>query len=505
MLQKPLPGLVISNGPFDLFDKGLDVANPRRITLLYDPPPGFEFDHFEGDFGDQDQNPFILQIDPKLKPGEYRFNPVPRRLQKGTAELVIVNPDGPGGPVQRRITAPVGDVVNAQASAPLDYVFIGWGWDTTAVTNPLPVTLWKSKKIKAYFRKKPCVPAQMIPWKDNLTLENSRQGKVSLEYGMQPGAGDGLEAGQVDLPPIPVVGTFDIRWINIPGSQGSTTDIRAVKSTHIYQGRVQTGSGTAPVKMSWNTPILSTDYSITLKIAGVPGSIDMHSAYDYTFTSEGTYIFTIEVKSKTCPPPVNEPEVDITTMRIDPSNFPCIRFELLVKNRTTGEILPYYNPYNIKVYEKDAQGENVPPRITSIEQNGRTLVYQLCSNRKDADPVREIVIVNDNDDPNRKKDTTVVEVKIPVPDDQGKLTRIMRQNSGDWEMVSMPVNMDASLVSSLYPDPTTKLYEFNTSTGQYESAGQMEFGDGYWLKTPDEYTTFYGNEMLSHTWTGLSG
>ena len=45
--------------------------------------------------------------------------------------------------------------------------------------------------------------------------------QLRLTYGMQGGAGDGLEPGQVDLPPIPPPGTFDVRWLNIPASQGS--------------------------------------------------------------------------------------------------------------------------------------------------------------------------------------------------------------------------------------------------------------------------------------------
>lgn len=504
-LVRPLPGLLIMQPPIALLHAGIPNSPGAVFDVLFHPDPGATFGEFEGGFGKSTQNPLQVAIGPTTKPGEYELGVRVNRPQTAEVELVIIHPNGPYGPFETRIKRPVGTLENALATAPTGYEFVGWSGDTVATTNPLPVVMWRHKKLIAIYRITPCQPEPMTAWQHQLIATNARQGTVMLTYGMAAGAGDGLETGQPDLPPAPPPGTFDVRWINIPGSEGSTVDLRAIKQSHIYQMRLQTGSGTTPVILSWSPPAASPSATYTMKVTGDPDPIDLRVKPNYTFAAEGTYLVTIEVKEASCPPPTKPPEITVTPVRVIPDDFPCIRVELLVRNRA-GNILPFYDPYLLSITESGlVPGTRVPMRLMHIEQGDSLLVLKLCSSREDNDPRREIQIIPDRPNQDETPDTTVIPVDVPVPPGQGKLARFVRQNSGDWEMVSLPLDVASSLVPSLYADPMTMLYDFNTTVGAYQAATTMTFGTGYWLKTEDPSTTFIGFERLSYTWTGLNG
>ncbi|MCZ7556365.1 MAG: T9SS type A sorting domain-containing protein [Bacteroidia bacterium] len=503
----PYPGeIVLTPHPkFNLFRSGVDRNPPTQFAMRYVAPPGFNFLGFGGSFGNLPGNPTPMNIGPNTQPGEYHVYPIIEPIDERTAELVVIHPEGPGEPLDHRQSAPIGGTLVAEAKAPDGFLFVAWGGDTTATTNPLNVVMWKSKKLIAHYREKPCVPEPMTAWRHTLAFVNSRSTQVTLDYAMQNGAGDGLEAGQVDLPPVPPPTAFDIRFINIVGSQGSVTDHRAVKPSHTFQGRVQTGP-TQPVEMTWPAPPVSPNASFTLRIQGMPGSIDMRTQSSYTFADEGTYIFTIEVKESSCPQPTKENEVIITTKGVDTRDWPCIRLALELRSRSTGELLPYYNPYKLRFGEKMGDGSVKPMQGTTFTQLDSLLIVNIC-----ADPVkpgrdRDIEIVNDNDeDPDEDKDTVRVRIPVPIPPGTGDPVRFAWKIPGDWQMVSLPLNSTAANVGTMFNDPTLRMYHFNTTTGVYDVALNMEFGKGYWVKSNGLDGIVYGLEQLTLELDDLNG
>ena len=509
-VPRPYPGLVIME-PFPPPElviptrPGFDPKKGANFNLLYIPPPDQKFVRFVGQTFSGAQNPLPIGITPNTPPGEHVVIPETNELPNGEVGLVVVNPDCWNPPLYVHTTHAVGDRTTVEAKPAEFYEFIRWVGDTSTATNPLEVVMWKHKRLIAVYRPKPCEPEPMPQWSHIISVTNARQGSVRLEYGMQGGAGDGLEAGQTDLPPIPPPGTFDVRWINIAGSQGSPTDIRDIKKQHTYQGSVQTGAGTTPVRLQWSTPPLSSSFTMRLRIPALSVDLDMHTTSSYELVDEGKYIFYVDVKEPECPPPTEEPDIDITTERVDPDEFPCVNLELLIKHKQTGAALPYYNPYRLKIYEKDKQGAFVPTRISRITQRDSTLVLRICPDDENDDPDREIIVIPDEDDPDKIPDTTTIDIPDYIPDPNEDMFRFTRRNSGDWEMVSLPVKMVSSLMSSLYPDAGARLYRFNTASGAYEGVTEMDFGVGYWLKTATPSTLFVGNEVTNNTLNNLSG
>ncbi|HLX13391.1 MAG TPA: hypothetical protein VKS81_11315 [Bacteroidota bacterium] len=52
-----------------------------------------------------------------------------------------------------------------------------------------------------------------------------------------------------------------------------------------------------------------------------------------------------------------------------------------------------------------------------------------------------------------------------------------------WNMISLPVNVNDRSVSALFPSATTKAYAF-TSGSTYASQDTLQYGIGYWIKSP---------------------
>lgn len=491
---------------FDVFRKGIPHTSDSFFDVFFTPEAGLEFSFFDGDFGKFTKNPMSLQIGQNTPSGNYELFTFNQRIPEDQVELVLIYPDGPDGVFEKRITKPIGTVESAIATVPSDYNFIGWGGDSVATTNPLPVTLWHNKKLIAYWKKKPCNPEPMNEWIHKLNFVNNVQNNVVLEFGMQPGAGDGLEAGQPDLPPIPPSTVFDIRWVNILGSQGSTIDHRAIQQSFTFIGMVQTGTGTVPVNMNWSPPTtLPATASMIMKIAGDPTPINMRTTTSHTFSAEGTYQIMIEVKVG-CPEPTKESDITITTTRVDTKNFPCVDVELLIRDRQTGDPLPFYNPYLLKVYEKDPNGQEGPAHISRIMQRDSTIVFRICSERNDTDPNRILVVRDENNhNPDTKKDTVKIDVPIPVPTGCNTLARILQQRTDNWELVSLPLDLLNTEVNTIFADPGTTLYSFEPTTGTYDAQSSMTFGKGFWLRTSDKSTLFYGCEKNSFIFSGLNG
>ncbi|MFZ1731174.1 MAG: FlgD immunoglobulin-like domain containing protein [Bacteroidota bacterium] len=507
LVVKPFPGEIIMkpHPKFALFNQGLSRATPTMFDMYYQTPPGFSFLGFGGGFGDLPNNPSPINIGPNTPAGEYEVYPIIQPISPATAELVIIYPEGPTGPFELRSSGPVGTVMSAEAKPPTGFVFVGWGGDTTGTTNPMPVTLWRSKKLIAHYRPLPCQPEPMTAWRHDLLLRNARQNDVKLDYGMATGAGDGIEAGQTDLPPIPPPTALDIRWINITGSQGSPTDLRAIKSSHTFQGRVQTG-GTAPVNMTWNPPAASPNATYTLKVQGTTGSFNMRTVSSFKFVDEGTYIFTIEVKEAACPEPTKENEIVVTPLDVNNRDWPCVELKLRLTERSTGEILPYYNPYFLRFQEKMGDGSVMPMQLRGFTQMDSLLIVRLCGDPGNNNPGRQIEIVNENNDDNdQKPDTIKVLIPPPIPTGNGDPERFIFTSSGDWEMVSTPLLLEDPKTDVLFNDPGMKLYGFDTEIGSYVPAPLMEFGRGYWLKAKSLKAILIGLSQPSYEWLTLNG
>lgn len=508
-VTRPFPGILISKIPGDAFDKGLDRRTPLLQDIHFIPPPGFIFDGWDLPkpeiLEDPSKNPTKIVIGPNTPTGEYEIGAKLRPIPQDRAELSIIYPQGPEGPLEDRTTHPIGTVVNVQANSSIKYQFIGWSHDTVSTTNPLPVTMWRNKRLIALWREKPCQPEQMVPWQHRISFTNARQGNVLLDYGMNATAGDGLEAGQIDLPPFPPAGTFDIRWINIAGSQGSTTDLRALAQSFTYLGRVQTGAGTAPVSMTWGLPPAPPNATFMLYVQGEATPFDMRSTTSYTFAAEGTYQIRIEVKIPSCPPRTKDPEVVVVPQRNDPKGFPCAELGFQFRDRKTNVLYPLYNPFQFLFYEKGTGDEVKPVRFSEISQLPDLTLFRLCMDPAPTDPEREIIIVNDEQDEESKDETIRVKIPIPTPPGTGNPTRFVQQHSREWELVSLPLDVKTPDTDVLFSDPMTRLYGFNTATPGYEAAAAMTFGDGYWLKTMDPSTTYYGFEKLLFEWNTLSG
>ena len=509
-ILQPISGLLISKAPGDLFDKGVDKNTPGLFDVLFHPPAGFIFDGWDLPkpeiLEDPKANPTKFKYGPNTPPGEYELGAKLRPVAQGQNELVVIFPQGPDGPFEARTLHSTGAVVNVTAPANPNYLFLGWSHDTAATTNPLPVTMWRSKKLIATWREKPCQPEPMVKWVHRATLTNAKNGSVTIDYGMDPSAGDGLEAGQVDLPPIPPPGPFDIRFINIPGSQGSITDLRAIQQSFSYSLRVQTGTtGTAPVQMTWGAPPVSPNATFFLYVQGEPAPFNMRTTSSYTFAAEGTYNCRIEVKMPECPPKSKEPEVVIVPTRNDPTRFPCVELAMQFRDRKTDMLYPLYNPYQFHLFEKNDAGEWGPIRITEIVQLPTMTLFRICTEEGNPKPNREIVIVNDDQDPDTKKDTITVNIPVPNPTGTGTPVRMVQQHSGDWELVSIPLDVKYPESNVIFSDPMTRLFGFDPTTGSYVPAPIMEFGDGYWLKTEDKATVYYGMEKLIWNWDTLNG
>ncbi|MDT8325025.1 MAG: hypothetical protein RRA94_13005, partial [Bacteroidota bacterium] len=503
--NQPQPGqFVLTPHPkYELFRKGVPRDIPIMFNMYYQVPAGYSFQGFGGDLGTIRDNPATMQINENTDPREYRIHPIIAPIGDGGVELVVLHPEGPDGARENRQSTSPGSVLTATAQVPEGYDFAGWGGDTTAMTNPLPVTMWKSKRLIAYYRKKPCTPTPMTAWLHELSFRNAEQSRVTLEYGMQAGAGDGLEAGQTDLPPVPPPTAFDIRWLNIPGSQGSHTDHRAITASHVFQGQVQTGDK-APVTMEWTSPPVIPGARYTLNIQGGQGSIDMRTQNVYTFSSAGRYIFTIEVEEKGCPEPSKDNDLIVIVDDIDRTDWPCVDLKLKMRDRATGEPRPYADPFKIKVMER-MEGTARPMRIDAVQQLDSLLIYRICTDPDDPIRDREIIVVNDNEDEEQREDTTVVNLDPPLPDGDGDPQRFVLRATGDWQMVSIPLDLQNASTSGLFTARDFAMYQFNTDAGTYDPVASMEMGRGYWLKGDPMEEVLVGRTRDALRWDDLSG
>jgi hypothetical protein len=98
------------------------------------------------------------------------------------------------------------------------------------------------------------VPAEFT---GGIRLHDAGTGSDTLFFGNIPGATDGLDPslGETELPLVPPVGSFDVRWI-IPGTNGVKLDFRDTITgpgeLHRFTARLQPGPGGFPFSLSWD-------------------------------------------------------------------------------------------------------------------------------------------------------------------------------------------------------------------------------------------------------------
>jgi len=118
----------------------------------------------------------------------------------------------------------------------------------------------------------------------------------SLEFGTAPGATDGIDPslGEKELPPLPPLGAFDVRW-QIVGTQGSKRDVRETlggeRTKVVYVAMVQVADGGYPFRVRWN-PAQLPDGLLILRGSGF--AVDMHAVDSLVVTDSKVTTFIVE-------------------------------------------------------------------------------------------------------------------------------------------------------------------------------------------------------------------
>jgi len=90
----------------------------------------------------------------------------------------------------------------------------------------------------------------------NIIVRDNGGQSDSLEFGTGPGATDGIDPsfGEYELPPVPPIGVFDVRW-RVTSTEGAKRDIRdtlgSSRTEVIYRSMMQPGSGGHPFLLRW--------------------------------------------------------------------------------------------------------------------------------------------------------------------------------------------------------------------------------------------------------------
>jgi photosystem II stability/assembly factor-like uncharacterized protein len=122
---------------------------------------------------------------------------------------------------------------------------------------------------------------QLFHFLSKLILQDNGGEKDSLEFGTGQGATDGVDKvfGEYELPPLPPLGVFDVRW-QITGTEGSRRDVRDTlggsRQQVTYTGKLQAGEGGYPFHLRWNPLALPSEGSFMLRYTdGNPIAVNM--------------------------------------------------------------------------------------------------------------------------------------------------------------------------------------------------------------------------------------
>ncbi|MBL0175837.1 MAG: hypothetical protein IPP94_11325 [Ignavibacteria bacterium] len=292
---------------------GFPVSAPVPFGYIADADPGFEFKGWEGDLGGS-KNPESRSLNPKTDlPGEHlliaKFSPLPQ----GQYELVYDVPEAwksvLGESKRTRGAMDEEFDIELPEAAMNGFDFLGWEGTLTAsdivapsewkVSPRIRVKLTRHLWVRPLIVPRPCTGGNPQAFTHALSVTSAKNDATILTYGMQAGAGDGLEAGQVELPPPPPTDIHDARFLNIDGAaQGSLTDVRAITPAHTFVGKVQPGDAGNPVRFAW-APIPASLPGTFLLTAGAT-LVNMRSTTSMTADLGSSSSFTIQVTQDTC-------------------------------------------------------------------------------------------------------------------------------------------------------------------------------------------------------------
>lgn len=483
---------------------GLPVPTSMPYGFVAEADPGFQFTGWEGDFAGT-KNPDNRTLDPKLiPPGDLlllaKFTPLPQ----GQYELVYETPEAWKSVLgeSRRIRGGMGDEIDLELpeAAMNGFDFLGWGGTLTAadVVSPsewkvsprIRVKLTRHLLVKPTIVPRPCSGSGPAAFTHTLLVTTAASDKTTLTYGMQPNAGDGLEAGQSELPPLPPTPVHDARFLGIAGAaQGSLTDIRALKTSHTFIGSVQPGDNGNPVLLSW-APIPSTTPGTFVLTIG-SDMVNMRSTTSYRGDLGSSSSFTIRVEQDTCRT-LPAGEFTVAVSDVDASNFPFVRGRVCVTDKQGNPIMTV-RPADVMLLEKKGN-ERAPGILRDFRPADDCYVFEgFIDNsvpQDDKNKTRGIILVVGLQNP-RGQDDGDATITLPVPDpgpetgnDNGKPnTAYDVQHGSGWQLVSMPIMLTDTRVASVFGDGSVRspLYAFDPDLG-YRTADAMAFGKGYWLR-----------------------
>jgi len=112
-------------------------------------------------------------------------------------------------------------------------------------------------------------------WSVGVDIANNALDSTSVVFGLADGATDGVDRalGEQRLPPLPIGGVFDVRFLG-PAGDDPTPDLRdASLAGAVWRLRIRAGDGGYPVTLSWDRAELPGEGSFRLQDAGTEGGV----------------------------------------------------------------------------------------------------------------------------------------------------------------------------------------------------------------------------------------
>jgi photosystem II stability/assembly factor-like uncharacterized protein len=145
-----------------------------------------------------------------------------------------------------------------------------------------------------------------LEWQTTISVEDASGLRVSKQiiFGQNPDATDGIDPdlGEEEMPPLPPITAFDVRFILPDPSLASLIDFRNISKSRIdWNIQFQPGSAGYPISFFWD-PNELPDGSVYLKdwIDGSIININMHEQNSYVLTNESITSLRIEYAKTAC-------------------------------------------------------------------------------------------------------------------------------------------------------------------------------------------------------------
>lgn len=510
---------------------GLPLPGTLPVQVEAVPDPGWTFESWDAALqGEENPHVFTLELGTNA-PGESmlmaHFSPLP----EGTCELVYNVPDAYASILgeSKRVQGNVGDIVDISLpeGALNGFDFLGWqgtfGDDDVMEPNEwefsprLRIRLNRNMWIRPFLRPRPCTGVGLEPFVFGLSIQNAKNEFRTLIFGMEPGASDSLESGQTELPPPPVTDVMDARLMGIAGApQGSETDIRGMKPSFTFTGRIQPGKDGDPLVLKWEEIDPSMPGTFLLSVGSEV--VDMRRVQEVRVPVGTVGTVTISVSEDTCRQlPQDAIDVEVTDVYAD--GFPYILGRLCVTDKQ-GNPLLNVRPHDVLLYDQGSTAEDDSRRA------------HLLSLRPDDGCYRfEGLLLDDKPRDVAHKDRGLVAVVAsgyPLGEAEAEYgftiattPTVSDTSNGNgkpnpayywyhpdgWQLVSLPIMVSDPAVFSIYGADLAngRVYAFDPDAG-YEAVGNMSFGRGYWAHfSTDNVRNLNGIERTIFEYRDLPG